>query len=88
MIGEERYPAYGRPLISYYLLGATDRAHMNYRPADFYEKNGVALKTGVRAEKIDPAKKTVSLSDGRRRCIRKTADSDGFAPLSSRPWRA
>lgn len=64
VIGEERYPAYGRPLISYYLLGATDRAHMNYRPADFYEKNGVALKTGVRAEKIDPAKKTVSLSDG------------------------
>ena len=40
MISEEKFPAYGRPLISYYLLGATDRAHMDYRPSDFYEKNG------------------------------------------------
>ena len=81
VIGEERYPAYGRPLISYYLLGATDRAHMNYRPADFYEKNGVALKTGVRAEKIDPAKKTVSLSDGGGVAYEKLLIATGSRPF-------
>ena len=81
VIGEERYPAYGRPLISYYLLGATDRAHMNYRPADFYEKNGVVLKTGVRAEKIDPAKKTVSLSDGGGVAYEKLLIATGSRPF-------
>lgn len=64
MISEEKFPAYGRPLISYYLLGATDRAHMDYRPSDFYEKNGITLRLGVRAEKIDPVRRTVLLSDG------------------------
>lgn len=64
MISEEKFPAYGRPLISYYLLGATDRAHMDYRPSDFYEKNGITLRLGVRAEKIDPVGHTVLLSDG------------------------
>ena len=64
MISEEKFPAYGRPLISYYLLGATDRAHMDYRPSDFYEKNAITLRLGVRAEKIDPVGHTVLLSDG------------------------
>ena len=37
-ISDEPYHTYGRPLISYYLLGRVDAAHMGYRPADFYER--------------------------------------------------
>ena len=40
VVSEEKHAVYGRPLISYYLEGKTDLAKMNYRPADFYEKNG------------------------------------------------
>ena len=54
VISAEKYPVYGRPpLISYCLLGRVKRENMNYRPADFYEKNGVKVLYSRRAEKID-----------------------------------
>lgn len=43
ILSDEKYPVYGRPLISYYLLGATDRERMNYRSPDFYEKNNFSV---------------------------------------------
>lgn len=62
---DENYRVYGRPLISYILWGkTTEEKALEYRPADFYEKNNVELKLGVRATKIDPKKKTVALSNG------------------------
>ena len=61
--GEDR-PVYGRPLISYYLMGKTDLAKMNYRPADFYEKSGCRVLYGRRAVALDPNKKTVTLDGG------------------------
>ena len=65
VISEEPYHVYGRPLISYMLLGKTTEDKMlQYRPADFYEKNGVATLLGRRAVKIDPAAKAVKLEDG------------------------
>ena len=64
IISDEPFAAYGRPLISYYLLGATDRHRMLYRPADFYEKNKVRALLGVRAEKIDAAAQKVILRGG------------------------
>lgn len=64
IISDEPFAAYGRPLISYYLLGATDRQRMLYRPADFYEKNKVRTLLGARAEKIDAAAQKVILRGG------------------------
>ena len=64
IVSDEPFAAYGRPLISYYLLGATDRQRMLYRPADFYEKNRVRTLLGARAEKIDPAAQKVILRGG------------------------
>lgn len=64
IVSDEPFAAYGRPLISYYLLGATDRQRMLYRPADFYEKNRVRTLLGVRAEKIDPAAQKIVLRGG------------------------
>ena len=41
IISDEPHHTYSRPLISYLLEGKTDRVRMQYRGADFYEKNGV-----------------------------------------------
>ncbi len=64
LISDEPYFTYSRPLISYLLLGRTDRHRMQYRPDDFYEKNRVRPLLGKRAKSIDPESKQVVLDDG------------------------
>lgn len=65
VISSEPYPVYGRPLISYLLLGKTTEDKMlQYRPADFYEKNGVTTMLGKTVHKIDAAAQTVLLESG------------------------
>ena len=81
VVGEEPCKAYGRPLISYYLLGETDLAHMDYRPETFYEENDVALCLGVRAEKIDPAQKAVTLAGGEQIGYEKLLVATGSRPF-------
>ena len=54
VLSEEKYPVYGRPLISYYLEGKTDLKHMGYRDADFYEKNRVQVLYGQKAASLHP----------------------------------
>lgn len=66
VVSEEKHPVYCRPLISYYLEGKTDLERMNYRPADFYEKNGCDVLYGKKATKIDNDAKLVLLDDGSR----------------------
>lgn len=63
VLSAEGCPAYGRPLISYYLEGRTDETRMLYRPADFYEKNNCTV-INVPAQQLDSEKKTVLLQDG------------------------
>lgn len=65
VISSENRFMYSRPLISYLLCGKTDEERMKYRKSDFYEKNVCETLFGVKAEKIDPENKTVSLSDGK-----------------------
>ena len=81
VVGEEPCKAYGRPLISYYLLGETDLTRMDYRPDDFYRENGVTLRLGVRAEKIDPEEKTVTLADGEQIGYEKLLVATGSRPF-------
>ena len=81
VISDETRPAYGRPLISYYLYGRIKLENTNYRSASFYTDNGVTLKYGVRAEKIDPKKKTVALSDGSTIGYDKLLVATGSSPL-------
>lgn len=64
VISEENHPVYCRPLISYYLENKTDAEKMNYRSADFYEKQGCEVIYGKKAVKIDSVSKTVTLNDG------------------------
>ena len=81
VISDETRPAYGRPLISYYLYGRIKLENTAYRPASFYTDNGVTLKYGVRAEKIDPKKKTVAVSDGSTIGYDKLLVATGSSPL-------
>ena len=64
VVSGEKHPAYGRPLISYYLENRTDLEHMQYREDGFYEKNGCRVIYGRRAVSLDPAGKSVTLDDG------------------------
>ena len=63
VISEENHPVYGRPLISYYLEGKTDPAHMLYREPDFYDQNGCTVLYGRKAVKISKRPKRVLLDD-------------------------
>ena len=52
VISAENYPVYGRPLISYCLLGRVKRENMGYRPDDFYGKNDVSVYYGRTATRL------------------------------------
>lgn len=64
VVSEEMHGVYCRPLISYYLEGKTTLEKMNYRPEDFYEKNGCTVLYGKKAERVDAEASSVILSDG------------------------
>lgn len=81
IVSDEPFAAYGRPLISYYLLGATDRERMLSRHADFYEKNGVETLFGGRAEKIDAAAQKVFLQGGRELSYDRLLIATGSRPF-------
>ena len=82
MISDEPYHTYGRPLISYYLLGKTDAERMKYRPADFYERNRIDTLFSKRVEKIDAEKKKVVLSDGKKIAYDKLLVATGSRPFN------
>ncbi|MBN02636.1 FAD-dependent oxidoreductase [Ponticaulis sp.] len=65
MVGDEPAPPYQRPPLSKaYLKGKLDRERLFLKPLQFYEDSNITLQTGVSAQKIDRAAKTVALSDG------------------------
>ncbi len=63
VIGDEKYPCYARPLISYLLQNKTTEEKMVYRDKAFYESNNVDLLLGKRVETIDRENKQLSLDD-------------------------
>ena len=54
---------------------------MDYRPGDFYEKNGVTLRLGVRATAIHPEEKTVELAGGEKIGYEKLLVATGSRPF-------
>ncbi len=77
MISSEPHHTYSRPLISYLLLGRTDRQRMKYRPDDFYRKNGCECLFGKAAVSVDIKNKTVELDDGQTICYDKLLIATG-----------
>jgi len=65
LIGDEGVAPYQRPPLSKaWLKGEASEQSLLLRAPEFYADNGIDLRLGVRATKIDRQAKTVSLSDG------------------------
>jgi 3-phenylpropionate/trans-cinnamate dioxygenase ferredoxin reductase subunit len=65
LIGAEPQPPYERPPLSKeYLRGESSFEQALVQPPDFYGENGIEIRFGVRATRIDAAKKVVELGDG------------------------
>jgi 3-phenylpropionate/trans-cinnamate dioxygenase ferredoxin reductase subunit len=63
LVGRETDPPYNRPPASKgYLCGKESREDALYHPADWYEANGIELRTRASAMKLDAAGKEVKLS--------------------------
>src|SRR6266567_674969 len=64
MFGEESYGNYNRILLSHVLSGAEDEAGIFLNSMPWYADNGIVLRAGVRADRIDRFAKVVHADDG------------------------
>jgi len=81
MIGEEPVPPYQRPPLSKgYLLGDMALERLFLRPAAWYDEHNVTLLTDTRASDLNPAARSVSLSDGETLSYDKLALATGAEP--------
>jgi 3-phenylpropionate/trans-cinnamate dioxygenase ferredoxin reductase component len=67
LVGEEPEPPYERPPLSKgYLLGSDERDTAFVHDRAWYDKQNIELRTGTRAEGLDPGAHTVTLAGGER----------------------
>lgn len=66
IVGDEPYPAYGRPLISYLIEGKTTQDDIWLRDADFYDSNGIDALLGpdFKVETLNPQAHEAVLANG------------------------
>lgn len=81
VISSEKHHTYSRPLISYLLLGETDRQRMKYRPDSFYADNMTDVMLGKTAVSIDPKAKNVKLESGEVMSYDKLLVATGSSPF-------
>lgn len=81
VISSEKHPVYCRPLISYYLEGKTNSDKINYRKDTFYSDNGCTVIYGETADKINPEKHTVLLSNGEEISYSRLLIATGSSPF-------
>ncbi|MDR2192408.1 MAG: FAD-dependent oxidoreductase [Endomicrobium sp.] len=81
IISNEEFPAYGRPLISYYLSGKIKPEFMNYRDDDFYTSRNIELLLNCEAEKLDVENKKVITSLGKQISYDKLLLATGSVPF-------
>ncbi|MFC2021013.1 NAD(P)/FAD-dependent oxidoreductase [Chloroflexota bacterium] len=81
IVTDESYPGYSRPMISEYLAGQCSLERMLFRSANFYEQNNIRTFFGRKAERLDPAEKTVTLEGGEKITWEKLLLATGGAPI-------
>lgn len=81
ILSEEKFPAYGRPLISYFLLGKQDMQTIKYKKEDFYTKNKIFVKLNCKAETIDVKRKEVKCANGEKYKYDKLLIATGSVPF-------
>ncbi|HEY77789.1 MAG TPA: NAD(P)/FAD-dependent oxidoreductase [Dehalococcoidia bacterium] len=81
LISDEPYPAYSRPLIAEHLAEGRPLEKMLYRPADFYEKNGISVMLGRKVTALDSQNHIVKLADGKTIDWQKLLLATGGSPI-------
>lgn len=81
LVAEEEHHVYSRALIPYYLSGVIDKEKMYYRPADFYQRAGVAVLSGQKAAALNLDRKEVELAGGERIGYGKLLLATGGKPI-------
>ena len=81
LFSDEKQATYSRPLISYWLKGKVTDKNMYYRPENFYEKNAVTTRLGIKVTAMDAKGKTLTLSDGEKVKYDKLLVATGSRPF-------
>ena len=81
IISDEPYLTYSRPLISHYLAEPCPVEKLLYRPADFYEKNGITTLLGKKVKQIDIGHHSVLLTTGEEILWEKLLLATGGSPI-------
>ena len=81
IVSDEPYAAYSRPLISEHLAYGYPLERMLFRPAGFYEANGIQTILGSKAVRLDADAHSVELEDGTGISWRKLLLATGGRPI-------
>lgn len=66
IVAEEPYPFYSRIMLINYLAGEIDEKALYLKSSAWYKDNSIELLLNVRAERLDPVSRYVTLSTGER----------------------
>lgn len=82
IFSKEPYPAYSRPLISYYLSGKVTAEKMYYRDSDFYDRMQVVAHLGTEVQALKLKEKMVELTTGEKVQYDRLLIATGGKPIS------
>lgn len=82
LVSEDRHPPYDRPPLSKeFLRGEKSADKLLFDPESYFQEQNIALILGTTVERLDPAGKTASLSDGRQIRFEKALLATGGRPV-------
>ncbi|MDA8218629.1 MAG: FAD-dependent oxidoreductase [Dehalococcoidales bacterium] len=84
IVSDEPYHAYSRPMISKYVAGETNLAHMLYRSPSFYDDKHLTLLAGNAATRLDVAEKKIELANGEQLTYDRLLLATGGTPFVPR----
>src|SRR5215468_1207456 len=81
VIGEEPRLAYNRVLLSALLAQEVGFPEIELKPAQWWRDRGVTLRYGMRASRVDPVARELTLSSGARLAFSKLVFATGSQPI-------
>jgi nitrite reductase (NADH) large subunit len=84
LFSDEETPLFSRVLLPYYVAEELSKPLLNFRPADFFEKNNVTAHLGVRVGEVLVQQKSVLAGDGKEYPFDKLLLATGGHPILPR----
>ncbi len=81
IFGDETHVNYNRILLSSVLAGEKSLDDITLNDLDWYQKNNIALKLGLRIVDVDPDSKTITAEDGSITYFDKLLLATGSSPI-------